>query len=545
MREATKIAKILTDLKIHDDVIVSALGEDRLIVYAPDYDTNRKVRRLIAQIDIPEPQVRLDLWGIQISGEQANAVAQTAQDIRSLVSARRHAIQEALNELRLFAAEEVKLDPDFRHALTDDKELAYKTVFDTGRPLTMVDVFLRLVAARDPTAAVQALGKTLQDFTGEQCTWLKDGKEEEARFAALLTALGAEFSGGQWTVPGSTRPRFVDEARLAILEFGLEYYNLIVSPHDFSPYGLHWTADVLDGMLSAMTQALHQDIQALYVDPLLHDIRDLAPKAAKGGISLVGKTSITCLNGVPAYVSGQAVSYFDVTPPPSITPETLTRAEQLEKAYGSYFGLATAAAGATPEGAAAMKGGSLLLAMGEQQQAWAELKAGITLEFTPYVSSNADSAELVMEVVVGTEAPTVQGGGAQTEPVSRIAQHQIGDSGKQVHTRVTALDIFPISTFSVQSSHPRPDFVFPILGRIPYIGEMFRCPRSAARRHHESIILVNSSIVTSAIDVGRLYPIRPDTADVATKKAVRWDQIQDDRMQKASELRSEYLGRAP
>lgn len=192
-----------------------------------------------------------------------------------------------------------------------------------------------------------------------------------------------------------------------------------------------------------------------------------------------------------------------------------------------------------------MKGGSLLLAMGEQQQAWAELKAGITLEFTPYVSSNADSAELVMEVVVGTEAPTVQGGGAQTEPVSRIAQHQIGDSGKQVHTRVTALDIFPISTFSVQSSHPRPDFVFPILGRIPYIGEMFRCPRSAARRHHESIILVNSSIVTSAIDVGRLYPIRPDTADVATKKAVRWDQIQDDRMQKASELRSEYLGRAP
>jgi len=519
VRDAATLAKVVEEAKVAD-VKLLVVGNDRLIVQGA-WQAVRRARQLIAQVDLPQPQVRLDLWGIQISGGRADGVARAAQWIRLRAEETRYEIQRALAILRRHASS-LELEPGASSKLTappKEDGLGYRTALDANRPLSVFDVLLRLVYAEDPEDSLERLAGELQELTSEY-DWLQP-EQRQRSFERLLTVLGGQYKAvtQKWEAPYADD--VAKQARVAIVGFAEEYQKMVVSPSGFSPYYLERTRDVLDAQVKSALQALYDDVQRLYMEPLLKDIRQKAPEPARGGVSLVGNTSITCLDGFPARVTGKAISYFDITPPPAIDAASLKRAEEIEKALGGFLGGEGTAAGAVTGALPATKLISLLLALGEQPQVWSELTSGITLEVTPHVNSSGDTAELELYVKVGTEAPKVhdEKQPARLDPVSRIETHEVGRSGEQdeggdsgakasgVQTRVASLDILTLSTFAVQTSHPKPDFVFPILGRIPYLGQIFRCPRRPSRKHHESMILVNATIIPSAMDLGRLYPI--------------------------------------
>ncbi len=521
IRDAAALQTMVENANVAD-VQLQVVNGDRLLVGGASRDAVRTARQLIAQVDLPQPQVRLDLWGIQISGGRANGVARAAQWIRVRAEETRYEIRRALAVLRRHASA-LECDPVAESKLTGpsgaEGQLGYSTALDPHRPLSVFDVLLRLVYAEDPEGSLKRLAGQLQELTGGY-GWLEP-EQRKRSFERLLTVLGGEYDvrAQEWEAPYAVD--VAKQARVAILGFAEEYREMVMGPESFSPYYLERTRDVLDAQVKSALQALYDDVQRLYMEPLLKDIRHKAPEPTRGGVSLVGNTSITCLDGFPARVTGKAISYFDITPPPALDTEALDRAAEIEQALGGFLGAEGTAAGAATGALPATKLVSLLLALGEKPQLWSELASGITLEFTPHVNSSGDTAELELYVKVGTEAPHVKDGkqAGQLDPVSRIETHEVGSGGDQegdaaagkvsrVHTRVTTLDILTLSTFAVQTSHPKPDFVFPILGRIPYLGEIFRCPRAPSRKHHESMILVNATIIPSAMDLGRLYPIK-------------------------------------
>jgi hypothetical protein len=157
---------------------------------------------------------------------------------------------------------------------------------------------------------------------------------------------------------------------------------------------------------------------------------------------------------------------------------------------------------------------ALALALGEPDTVWEALTDGAELTVTPHVLPGAAAAELDFDFTV-THNADAQGApkepASKALPLSRVAVHQA-----KTRVYVNSLDLFGLSSFTLRVTTPKPDYVVPVLGQLPFLGRLFHFHRRPNSVHHDSVLLVYSTIVPTAPEAAGTFGL---TAAPATEEA--------------------------
>ena len=158
----------------------------------------------------------------------------------------------------------------------------------------------------------------------------------------------------------------------------------------------------------------------------------------------------------------------------------------------------------------------------EPQPVYSKIAPGISIDVRPTVLRDGASARLQMDANFGIDVTQDTLGKNQNSrvldsvPAPVIKSHRV-----QTDAAISALDLFEISSFSIEASHPRSRYL-PVIGSIPVIGEILKRPPKNKTVDFESLILVNAVILPRAMDVARLYQsdeASPPPAGGATPQA--------------------------
>jgi hypothetical protein len=141
---------------------------------------------------------------------------------------------------------------------------------------------------------------------------------------------------------------------------------------------------------------------------------------------------------------------------------------------------------------------TLALTLSDQPRVWSAMREGTELTFTPHVLRGGNAAELEVHVSVSHEDPSDRDTRAAptTVPLSRVACHEA-----QCTVYLQPLDLFSLSTFSMRTTFPSPRGFIPVLAQLPLIGNLFTYPRAPGTVHHESLLVVNSTILSTPDDL--------------------------------------------
>jgi hypothetical protein len=583
VRDPASLKAVLDAVKpvLAPEVVITpsaATGGYASLTFAGSYESIRNLRRAVAAIDLPHPTVRFELWSVQLSGSKAQRVAELADEMRGSVAVTQQLMSGYLHALRGCAgtlwdqARDGKgatfrlLNLDFLSSLNAElpapsalaaphHRLDYTIPPDEDHVLSLSEVLLAYLAVDgDRWSGERAGARSVLET--ELSTWYAREKEStaddpDAREALgnwlrlLARSRGLELPAGDpctadWDeVWPLVRPDVLlrilcdqpstDTARGAVYKFASEYETFIMQPDRFSPYYLADRAANLDQYLQIAERALSQDLDRIFVQPLLdglggevagRDDRGETGLASRhlnriGGMASVGHTTLTVISDTTATVTGSAVSYFDVSALPQLD------AKVLENAAGISAGLQKALLG-SGTGAPQLTDlwgsqwqlpvvnlASLAMALGQEQETWSVLREGAELEFTPYILPGATRAEVNVHAIVAHDdpAPPPTGSTAPAETslhLTRVAKHEASTT-----VYLDTYDLFDLSTLALRTTHPRPDLRLPVLGQLPFIGSIFSFPRNPRAVHHESLLIVRASIVPTAMDVARLHPIEP------------------------------------
>jgi hypothetical protein len=518
LREATKIVTVLNAVKVQKDsqlkdLIITNAMEDEIILYGP-----RKQRehayQIIATLDLPRPGITMEMWGIQISSRKPESMSEVMPRVRAEIDRTQQAVRETYNQLQKFtraAIPDSELDPQFYNVLV--KELGYKSALDGARPLSLADILLRMIAAKQPGIAAARIANDMD-------RWLRDSnyrdyidalnRERTAEsnvsrnpFERFFSIRGLRHQGNEWADPRGEVKESAEQGRKALVDFALHYGRLVHQPQSFSAYFLQQSAESLNSRLQAATDALNFDMQDLFVAPTLARIRGIVRDYNDVQYAQVGKVSVASLSGVLTAVTAKSVNAFDVTPPLRLS-ELLTKADQLSKSTAPFVPKpADNVVGAMPLSQVI----GLIGAFGEERSVWRELASGVSLAITPNVLRNMTSAEL--KIVLTTGDP--QAGTRETgvKPLSRVSQHDVNTT-----VYVNALDFFDLSAFASQSTLNGGRGYVPVLGPvwqgifgpIPIVGKLFSWSKPPKTVFTESLVLTNSFITPTAMGIALLYP---------------------------------------
>jgi hypothetical protein len=509
-REATKIVAVLNAVANQEGLdsdlrclIITNPSEDEIILYGPrkkrDY-----ARRVIATLDLPRPGINMEMWGIQISSRKPDEMVKVMPRVRNEINRTQQAVRDTYSELQRLTRDSVQdkdLDPQFAKILQQD--LFYRSALNGKRPLSFADILLRIIAARDPAQATIKIANALDGWIrGREYHDYADSLACYGRqpFERFFRTRGLRYNG-QWV--DSSVSQYALQGRMAVLEFGLHYGQLVHDPRNFSPYSLQQSAEALNSRLQDASDALNQDMQDLFVEPTLLRIQKIVQQFKDVEYAQVGKTSVASLSGTSTEVTSKSVNAFDVTPPLRLS-ELLKKADELSKSTEGFVPHpAENVVGAMP--LAQVIG--LIAAFGEERSVWRELNSGVSLTVTPNVLRNMTSAEL--EINLRTGDPQAGTREAGVRPLTRVSQHDL-----KTKVYVNALDFFDLSAFASQSTLGGGRGYVPILGpvwqglfgEIPVAGKLFSWQKSPQTVYSESLVLTNSFVTPTVMGIAVLYP---------------------------------------
>ena len=241
---------------------------------------------------------------------------------------------------------------------------------------------------------------------------------------------------------------------------------------------------------------------------------------SSGGAAGTGSYPATA--GAPT-AAATAAPTATVTGTPSAATLGAGAGATAEASGGSYTGASGGSSGASGGGSGSGGGGglglagllaggpastgelvALGLALADQPRVWASMDEGTTLTFTPHVLQGGSGAELNIDFDVKHQAPADVATG-NVEALSRVADHHAVTT-----VDLQPLDLFSLSSFGMETSTGARTDAIPVLGYIPLLGSLFRYHAPAAHVHHESLLVVYSTVLPTDNDwKGRLgfYPI--------------------------------------
>jgi len=533
-RDASEIAKAVDGI-FGANQHASSIGSDQLLitgVQPPDERAIHEIRRYVSQLDLPRPQVLLNVWSLQLSGKKAEDVDDFAsgfeQDVQHYNQQLEQALQRAWNDLSSSVSEKGYFDGDFRSYVSeryiacdvqtgarryatdssaqtverclDDTErarlnacasdrycLGYSEAFSQSKP-TLTGLLFRLAAASDNSfkaaadraiTAMEGGDVAKAAATAEApCNLSKTGQLSLPKFHQALCELSEE------------RRRAL---RAALLDFLFHYKWAVEYPHDFAPFDLPRSANALDSQLAPLVDAFNQDVAAQLDALRKKEECKLRESKQAGKLDFIsgGVIRVASLSGQQAQVITKTQSAFDATPP--FTFADYLKALQANKDVSSATPANILFKNITPAEAAA-----LAAALSVQKPATALIGRGLQLTVTPTSLATASSAELNVKLTANEDPcpKVISDAGSKDLPLNRVAEHTVEDV-----VRVETLKLFEISSFSAELGYQKPKFVVPMVGELPIIGPFFRFRRGIDTSFHRSFAVVTAFVAPTARDL--------------------------------------------
>jgi len=277
--------------------------------------------------------------------------------------------------------------------------------------------------------------------------------------------------------------------RAATADFLFHYKWSVQYPHHFGNYSLARSAENLNALLDPIFEAYNRDVGD-YVENRLGTVLKSAGAGKRfSGLTDRGVVSVQAVGGQATTVEAATASYFDVTVPPDPT-----------KLLGDV----------------GTKGRELIAALSDQQRTVVEVRRGVKASFTPWTLPTGAGMELDITLETGEgDAPPTQIGASDPNEhaLDRVAKHTV-----DTKIRVAPLRLFEVSTFSQEVYHPQLPGTVPVIGHVwdyafggvPGLNGLFKWRRKPIPMAHRSMMLVNATVVPTAMDLGLGVRFRSD-----------------------------------
>jgi hypothetical protein len=485
---------------VYGPSMVQRAGGGRLFLHGRQSQV-LAIKRFLALIDSPWPQVQMNMWAIQVSGSPED-VSQRIQSIGDQIRAVRDRMGEVQRALaRIVVQNDGPEDAEHWEKLAGEFEKAGIELHEKGS-LSLNESLLLLILHPRRDQKV----KDFQKFVRSQ-------------YARWTQEMGTEPAQAKKECPKNRFPPFhrladvlagsykEDEASFLYFRDAL-YCFADKTRWPFrpdAPRSLVRTGATVDRVLKSVTDAFSADMNDLFLDPLLNGIQRAGTSRRKGGgVALVGRTRIVVTSGLEAGLAPEMASFVESGRPKPFGKELLDfafpasesgEATQKDKLAGASKVLAGLS------GAQALGLAALLSA--DTEPAYTKVAPGIALSIRPTVLPDGGAARVTVDARFGVASTPLDQSRTdlwRAAPPAGIASHNI-----HTDAAVSAFDLFDISSFSITVSHPQTPFYIPILGRLPILGPAFQIPRSNKETLFESIVLVNTVILPRSVELQRFY----------------------------------------
>lgn len=550
-RNASEIADAIADKAVNADEQIKKVGNDQLVVTgvpAGQEQAIEETARYVALLDLPRPQVTLNVWSLQVSSDKPEPLEAASAKVSNYIDRANQTLTESLDRAWDSVLEQMKakngpdafFDSSFytyiaqRYIQCDQQFLSgrksptqsdtnlacledsardrwnacqkgdnyclgYTQAFVKTRP-SLTRLIFFLAASRDPTSVAGEIVK-------------KMGTEDDAVCTNIAQAPPKRTAGP--SMPSLSFPCFRDQlkrslsgdslvlVRAALEDFLFQNKWSVNYPHDFIPYDLPHSANILNAQLAPIVEAFNEDV-AIYLSRLESQVQDPNFFGTKSGERAVqtysnGIITVVSISGQQASVETESKNAFDVTPPFTLGAYV----DALEKAKSIGTDLPT---GLLAGSISSTEAAAVVAAFSAQKPAVARVGRGMSLSVTPTSLAAASSAELNVSLDVKDDGnPDVVSGALGSDQkttddnVTRVAEHKVQDV-----VRVDTLKLFELSSFSASVGHVKPPFVVPGLGELPLFGGMFRFKHNKIdKTYHRSFAIVSAVIVPTAFDLTR------------------------------------------
>jgi hypothetical protein len=463
----------------------------------------------------------MEMWGVQISSKRTEDLAEVMRRVRAEIDRTQQEVRDTFAALQEFARDipDEDLDPRFKTIL--ESHLYYESALETNRPLSLSDILLRLLAAKDPT-------EEAREMAGKLDNWLKALESRRNRemppvgtkqckaktrrgvataparpehFRHFFWSRGLEHAHGAGWAPrvnAATLTRNTKIGKAVLLNFALHYGRLVHDPDNFDPYYLQQASGALNARLQLAIDALNQDMEEVFVVPTLDRIRLIVAEFCDVEYAQVGRTTVATLSGSQSVVSAGSVNTFDFIRPLTLNDFLDNAKATTEKAKPLVPGPATTnLLGTVPFSEVV----GLIGALGADRTQTRKTTTEMSVTITPNVLRDMNSAELDVDLKTGDPLA----GGTQQEGTpqfTRVSDHD-------VKTKV-----YVGSQATMNGGRAYVPIIGPLwrglFGEAPVIGELLSWKRPPQTVYSQSLALTTSFITPTAMGVALLVPTDAD-----------------------------------
>lgn len=517
-------------------------------------------QRIVAMLDLPRPEMIVNVWSMQVSTSKPNEAAIASETVRNAVSEFNDRLQQGILRgwdivktkaaspkdfydeafYRYVAyhhigdAPEARQSPDkptnkdasedflnYRNGVKLDGQtrekwgicpagqycLGYTELFHPVKP-RLTDLLLIVIGAADDKA-MAVVNEAIDAMEGGAAGLRPPYQNgcEEADLDEYKKRPGMFFECFREVANLYLRPPKESEnavpihlLRSAVANFLFNYKMAFEFPHEFSSYDLSQSAQGLNTALSPFVDAFNHDIRASQTGLSRILVRDKAyfdaPHRNWGGDEAKSFTN-------SAVVSVRTVSGNEtIVDTATQSYIDVTSAPTLQQLMSSISQASSGMPGVIGNNLGAGAATALVGALNSMQRTSAKIGRGLKVDLMPRSLPGASAAEInVILNVDETGEPTLYASGQAsnaTDELSRVAKHDT-----QTKMRVDSLRIFEVSSLSAQLSRSRTRFpLLPLPGlEVPYIGSLVGIPRRPAVENHSSIAVLSAMVVPTAADL--------------------------------------------
>lgn len=514
----SSLAESLNKLFSSDDpahptacTLVQDLGYGRLLLHGTPAQ-NLLAKRAIAAIDIAWPQVQLNMWAIQVSGRDDQAVSREIKCIRDRILWTRDAITKLRNHLGalLSRSRSLRCEP------TGDLATRVQSWREGPMSLNEMLIYLLLLGPEDQKWVIDGLRDFVDRKLGQlsssdlRCaassTPDRAGMERPRRGAAETSAAFSRLQDAL-AMPGSAGlcnafQQFADtrvQVRALSSQAPAKECDTVATAASCSQLteeprlwaDLARSRNRVDRALRNLMDAYSTDMQELLFDPLLESVRQTERTSRDDdGIALVGRSRLVVTSGMETDLAPEMASYVDTTRPKPFGTDLLSAAFPAKSSAASAAGLERIVGG-IPQVQAALLAAAML---SDTEPRYVKVAPGIGIDVRPSVLPDESEARLTIDARFGVDTQELSSTPrsdlwAQPPPATIQSHHVTTDA------TVSVFDLFDLSSFSVDTVTPQAPFYVPILGRLPILGQAFQIPRRNKTVRHESILLVNTVVL--------------------------------------------------
>jgi hypothetical protein len=466
----------------------------------------RQIRQILDRTDMPWPQVQLDMWAVQVSGD-ADHVGKATKRIAEAIGSTRDKMVSLQRHLSHLAAAGLQEKPSEKLCVAPKGGVD----FPVEEPLSLNEALILLLLREDRGAAI----KELEALVAEDWKRVHPDAKQQA-FHRLGEALAIAIEAEPATYPMAQEmahkaychrfDTFLDSYSKAQgdLRAGYRGARSEVGGAGYLAERGHAAAlkrnsARIDRLLKSLVDAFVADVDELYFYPLLDEIRNEGKSdRIANEVALTGRAHMVVTSGMESDLDPEMAFFVDNSRPKPFGQNLLDLAFGSDSSSGTGKFLAT-----LPQGKAVLLAGALL---SEPEPHYAKVAPGVSVHVRPTVLPDGSAARLTIDARFGVTTADYDPKNQDTSnlwlqpPPPGISSHRV-----ETDAVVSAFDLFGISSFSFDTVIPRGPFVVPILGQLPIIGRIFQFPQANTDVRHESIILVNVAILPRALSLMQYY----------------------------------------